>query len=158
MTNQELYNNLFNYIDGNIYWKKNGKIANTIKYQKDGYNYAVVHINKKQLKISRVIWTMFNGDPNGDIDHIDHNSLNNNIDNLRIVNADGNAKNRKLFKNNKSGKVGVIFCKINKSKPWGVQIMNSGERYFKSFSTKMEAELHALEKYKEFGFHDNNGL
>ena len=27
----------------------------------------------------------------------------------------------------------------------------------KRFNTQQEAELHALEKYKEFGFHENHG-
>lgn len=62
-------------------------------------------------QISRIIWQLFNGKiPDGFVvDHIDGNSLNNKIENLRIVTRDKNARNLKKRKDNKSGVTGVVL-------------------------------------------------
>ncbi len=59
--------------------------------------------------INRIIWQLFNGKiPDGFVvDHIDGNSLNNKIENLRIVTKEKNARNLKKRKDNKSGVTGV---------------------------------------------------
>ena len=62
-------------------------------------------------QINRIIWQLFNGKiPDGFVvDHIDGNSLNNKIENLRIVTKEKNARNLKKRQDNKSGVTGVRF-------------------------------------------------
>jgi len=83
---------LFTYNDGNLYSKRTGKKAGTIR--KEGY--IVIQINKIQYYSHRLIWTMFNGDIPLDkcIDHINRNKSDNRLENLRIVSNRENALNK----------------------------------------------------------------
>ena len=62
-------------------------------------------------KVHRVIWELFNGPiPKGlVIDHIDGNSLNNNIRNLALKTTAQNTRNSRMNRRNKSGAVGVSY-------------------------------------------------
>ncbi len=52
--------------------------------------------------------------PDGmDVDHINGDGLDNRRENLRIVTRSQNLRNRKTFKNSKSGFKGVIFNPVN---------------------------------------------
>lgn len=56
-------------------------------------------------------WVLDLKDTDVEVDHIDGSVFDNRKSNLRIVNSDDNAKNLKLYKNNKSGHKGVSFSK-----------------------------------------------
>lgn len=81
--------------------------------KKTGLQYFVVTYNKKQWLIHRILWVMRNGNINTilDIDHIDGNSLNNSVENLRLVPAGVNNRNQKQRSDNASGVTGVCFWK-----------------------------------------------
>lgn len=74
-----------------------------------------VHIGNRNAMVSRVVWFLLkNEDPVGFvIDHIDGDSLNNNISNLRKISSSDNNKNVKLKSNNKTGFKGVNLLKSN---------------------------------------------
>ena len=83
---QDLVRALFNYRDGNLYWKisksyriKIGNLAGRINKQ----GYRSVGINNKEYRYHRLIYLYHYGYLPKFIDHIDGNKLNNNIDNLR---------------------------------------------------------------------------
>lgn len=59
----------------------------------------------------RVIWMIHFGDipQNMVIDHIDQDSMNNRIENLRCVTPDINTKNARKYKNNTTGFPGIFF-------------------------------------------------
>ena len=61
------------------------------------------------MLVHRIIWTLFYGEvPDGFvIDHIDGDSLNNIISNLRLITQAENRRNTRKFKNNTSGVSGV---------------------------------------------------
>ena len=75
--------------------------------------YWVVQIDNRLYSASRIIYFMYHGvDPHPlEVDHEDRNSLNNNVDNLRLSGRRLQGQNRGLFSNNKSGVKGVSFCK-----------------------------------------------
>lgn len=90
------------------------------------------------------------------IDHIDHNPLNNRIENLRLVSHHENQKNLKLAKNNKTGASGVFWEK--RSKRFKAVIRLDGkDRYLGSFKTIEEAAFARKCGEEHFGFHPNHG-
>ena len=87
------------------------------------------------------------------VDHIDGNTLNNKIENLRAVSLNQNQHNRGIDKRNKSGFKNVAWCK--RTKKWQVSLaVNNKSMAFGRFSDIELADLVAQEardKYhKEF--------
>ena len=75
---------------------------------KKGYYYRV-HINGRNYSNHRVIWVL-NGGKFGDgevIDHINGNSLDNKINNLRVIERHLNNMNFKMYNTNTTGNTGV---------------------------------------------------
>lgn len=145
--------------------KWNGRFANKMAgciqiSKKDGYKcYRVTVVyNKKKLYLicSRIIFLLYYGylTEHKTIDHIDGNSLNNKINNLREITLFENSHNRKKPKNNTSGNKGVSW---NKSiKMWIVRIGYKNKRYyFGCYKNKKDAIKVAIEARKklhgEFG-------
>ena len=119
--------------------------------------YRKIRINKREYKAHRLVWLYVTGSfPEGVIDHIDGNGLNNKFDNLRDTTAEGNMQNTKMCSRNKSGFTGVNW---NKSRNrWQTRINYKGKRillgYFKSLDEAIEARKAANIKY---GYHPNHG-
>lgn len=112
--------------------------------KKSGYKTLKVSVvvNKKiiTMRCSRIILLLANGylTIGKRIDHIDGNSLNNNLENLREVTACQNAHNSKISKINTSGNKGIFWNKKNKK--WQVQITENGKHhYFGLYENKEEA-------------------
>ena len=107
------FNDLFEYRNGELYWKNclykayNGKKAGHI--HRSGY--WRLKINKESYQAHRVIFAMHNGYMPKQIDHIDGNKSNNKIENLREATPSQNGWNRFLQKNNKSGIKGITWRK-----------------------------------------------
>ena len=109
---QELVRSLFEYKDGELIWKKQighrcciGKSAGN----DNGNGYKKVTINGKSYYLHRLIWWYFNGKPPAMLDHVDGNSENNRIENLRPSDKKTNGWNRGLTKANTSGYKGVTW-------------------------------------------------
>jgi len=139
---KDLLNELFEYKDGNIFWKvarKNGiditKPAGSIK--KDNYIHVVIF--GKSYLMHRIIFLMFNGYMPNQVDHIDNNRLNNNINNLRASTHAQNQQNTKKYANNTSGYKGVTFHKPNKK--WLAQIRFDGNKIYLSASSCLSCAL-----------------
>jgi HNH endonuclease/AP2 domain len=131
------------------------KHANKCGYEKWT---TIIYYNSKacNLKCSRIIFLLHKGYLTKDkiIDHIDNNSLNNKIENLREGTRSQNQHNSKLPKNNTSGYKGVIFHKA--SGKWRVRIkMHGKEHYFGMYVNKEDAIKVAIAARKklhgEFG-------
>lgn len=98
---------LFEYRDGELYWKvkkkKNSNIGD--KAGSKSIDYCHIKIDGTYYKTHRVIYQLLNGleqlDPAIVVDHIDHDSFNNRIENLRAASGSSNQWNKKLNKNNK---------------------------------------------------------
>lgn len=86
-----------------------------------------------------------------EVDHINRNGLDNRRDNLRIVSAKENQKNRKVPKNNTSGTQGVNFLK--QKNRWVAYIYNNNKRiHLGCFIEKEDAILARKKAEKENGF------
>jgi hypothetical protein len=94
------YSDLFFYKDGHLFWKiKRRGLVHTrpVGSLNKNYKWIKSDLLPKQMGVHRVIWEMHNGPiPNGFvIDHIDRNTLNNSIENLRLATKSQNSMNAK---------------------------------------------------------------
>lgn len=172
------WDRIFLRIRGNLIWKQRdksdfktekewrrwstryaGKIAGCSHDAKRSNTlYWQVSYEKKRYFAHNVIWQMLFGSiPEGMVvDHVDGNGLNNNPENLRLVTAAGNYKNRPLYSSNTSGVPGVHFDR--KSGRWYARACANGSReIIYSGYSQVEAMKARLEASSEYGYHKNHG-
>ena len=159
MITQQKLLNLFEYRDGEIFYKvtrsrnKAGSKAGT--YRKHDNAYQVI-IDKKHYLLHRVIFMMHYGYLPDYVDHIDGNRSNNKIENLRPATLNQNAQNAKLRKDSISGIKNVSWNKVDKS--WKVRIQVNNKRItigqFKDLELAALVAEEARDKYhKQFANH-----
>ena len=154
MLSQDEIKYLFDYKDGNLFWKHNHR-ARKVKGQKAGWfndlGYVCICIRSKQYKLHRLVWTYHNGYlPEGSfLDHINGNPKDNRIENLRLATPHQNQCNSKKRIDNTSGVKGVHWDRVTGK--WKTQLSIGGKRKcFGSFYDLELAELvinEAREKY-----------
>jgi len=72
--------------------------------------YGVIKLDGAKYAVHRVVWAVVNGEwPESIIDHINRDTTDNRIENLRIVTPLGNSKNKSRARNNTSGINGVDY-------------------------------------------------
>ena len=128
MITQKLLHELFEYKNGELYWKKT--IAKKTKINsKAGHikknKYKVIGINGKTYPTQRLIYMMFYGYMPIEVDHDDNNPSNNKIENLRAATTQENQYNSKLRIDNNSGIKGVTW--YAKTKKWQAQLRVNGK-------------------------------
>jgi len=80
------------------------------KKKSDPRPYGVVEVKDQRFAVHRVVWAVVRGEwPNGIIDHINRDTTDNSVANLRIVTHGGNAKNKTRARNNSSGYNGIDY-------------------------------------------------
>ena len=155
------WKDIFDYIDGNLYHKVKpcrrndvnaGDIAGGVR--PNGYHY--VTYKNKFYKRSRVIWEMFNGDiPEGFvIDHVNHDTECDLIENLECKPRRDNMVNVKLRSDSSSGVSGVSMKKNGK---WRSYITIMGKQRCKVFDRFEDACSQRIEWLVSNGFHENHG-
>lgn len=143
---QEYLHSLFDYKDGELFWKisRFGASRNSPAGSITNRNYRVVYIDYKQQSMHRMIFLYHHGFLPKCVDHIDGNPSNNKIENLREANNFQNAQNSKNWATNTSGFKNVHIC--NKTKKWRVRISINGKRvHIGSFEDIELADLVAQE-------------
>ena len=141
----DLLNELFEYDKetGDLIWKKarannkvkKGDIAGTV----DRKGYIRLDVNYKKCRAHRLVFLMHKGYLPKTIDHINGNTSDNRIENLRAATTAQNQYNRKLGSNNTSGFKGVSWD-INR-KTWKGYIYVEGKRiHLGNFNTPEEAD------------------
>lgn len=143
---KELCDEIFEYRDGVLYRKirinknakyKIGDIAGSYSTQQHRVS---VTINNKAHKRSRIIFLMHHGYMPELVDHIDGNSLNDKIENLRAGTKALNGCNRKSKKNGTSQYLGVSLQKSQNV--FKVAIRSNGiPHYLGKYKTEDEAAL-----------------
>lgn len=120
--------------------------------------YIVLGVKKRVYRAHRLAWLYVYGEwPKGEIDHINGDSTDNRIVNLRDVTTAQNSLNRGLRRNNTSGIKGVSWSK--KSQKWLVHIaVNKQLLHVGLFDTIEDARAARIEAanrlHGEFARHD----
>lgn len=119
--------------------------------------YRKIQIDNKQYYAHRLAWLYVCGAwPECQIDHIDQNSLNNAIKNLREATRQENLKNSRIGRANTSGILGVAWCRP--AQKWRARIhVNYKTIFLGYFANKNDAIIaRKMAEYK-YGFHPNHG-
>lgn len=119
-----------------------------------GYPYT--QINNSESRRSIPFHRFILDSPEGIVDHIDRNPLNNKRNNLRIVSMKENHRNISISFDNTSGYIGVCRSgeKRKKDCDWRARISVDGREYSKFFKTKEEAIIQRLFWELEFYGYD----
>jgi hypothetical protein len=116
--------------------------------KKCGYKYwqITIRYNKKRycMRCSRIVFLLANGylTKGKEVDHIDCNTSNNNLENLREVTPSQNQHNRSINKNNTSGHKGVYWEKTVKK--WRVRIKLKRKNYDFGFYENLEEAVQVM--------------
>jgi hypothetical protein len=117
-------------------WSKSNRSFYAVRNSKVGEGTP-----RHQIAMHRFILGLVHGDPR-EGDHINHNTLDNTDENLRIVDDTGQSRNHSKRKDNKSGFRGVHFFKRNDK--WGAGIRVNGKHIFLGLFPKDRPDLAAL--------------
>lgn len=150
---QEYLNSIFEYRDGDLYWKNPTsnkiKIGSKAGSLANGESHKRVRLNRKNYLLHRIIFAMHHGWMPSQVDHIDTNSLNNRIENLRPASHGQNIQNQPIRKSNTSGIKNVWWHKSLEK--WVVAITaNSMRKHIGYFEDIELAELVAIEARNKY--------
>lgn len=120
------------------------------------YGYPVVNLMNREKKacgrlVHKLIQKAFEL-KQGVVDHIDGDTSNNNINNLRVITQRENCQNRVEHRNGKL--IGATYMKKKQysKKPWKSQMMIKGKvTYLGTYETELEAHEAYISKIKELG-------
>lgn len=118
-----LTNGNFSLVDLEDY----NKIIQFNWYQdKNGYAYRKTYLGNKKYKNLFLHRFILNEPKHKDVDHINHNVLDNRKINLRLCNHNENVKNVIKHRDGKSKYKGICFHK-NRRKPYQAKLMHNGK-------------------------------
>jgi hypothetical protein len=155
LPSQEELHKLFEYKEGNLYWRiglsnyaKNGRKAGTFSPK----DYMRIQINYAKYYAHRIIWCYHFG-PIADklqIDHIDGDKTNNMIENLRLAtNGQNKSNNKRAYRNSKSNILGVYWFK--KTNKWAAGIRINNKRIHLGYFANQEDAI-AIRKAAELQY------
>jgi len=123
----------------------------------NGQGYLVAKINNTNYIAHRVIWCLETGAwPKDQLDHIDHDRMNNKFANLREATHQENLRNQTLDSRNTSGIAGVYWSTQNQK--WRAQIrVNGKNKHLGYFDEKLLAIFSRWQSESLYGFHENHG-
>ena len=140
------FNSLFEYKDGELYWKV--ARSNRVKVgQKTGWvskiGYVYVNVNNIPICAHRIIFAMHYGYFPEQVDHINGNKSDNRIGNLRAATRSENYCNSKTRIDNTSGIKGVHW--ENQRNKWRAYCNKNGKRYDAGFFDDIEEAKKAIQ-------------
>lgn len=133
------------------------KVAGTLRVTKrDRYFY--IHFGGRLFAAHRLIWAFVKGEVPPDlVDHINGDTEDNRIENLRCVTNAENLHNQKIRVTNKTGVTGVRWVK-RYNKCWRAEIVVFGKRHSLGYFHDKESAIVARKAAEvKFGFHPNHG-
>lgn len=160
----DYYNEYFRYENetGKLFLKKkrNGsksEVGDEVGYKSSKRrNYKTIRIQGNYILLHRLIWFCETGEQPNIIDHINGIEDDNRLCNLRNTSQQKNCTNKKKYKNNKSGYVGVFYNKENEK--WRVIIKVDKKQKHIGYFLTIEEAIEARKKAEiEYGYHENHG-
>ena len=175
MNIQDYYKQFFIYNPdtGDLIWKERPEVSRadktfnkTLAGKKAGYikkvsrsktPYIWIELHGKAHSAHRIAFAIMKGYFPDEVDHIDHDGLNNKWENLRESNSKDNAKNKPMQKSNKSGYIGVNWHKA--AKKWQARANDrDGKRIDLGRFDNIEDAIKARkDAEKEFGYYQHRG-
>ena len=160
MLTQDRVKELFEYKDGKLYSKVNRtrlRIGDEVGGVCPTTGYFRLRIEQKRYKRSRIIFLYHNGYMPKVVDHINGNTTDDRIENLREADFYTNQYNAKLRKDSTSGIKNVHWSKSHNK--WQVRICIDGKRkglgYYDDLELAALVAEEARNKYhKEFARHE----
>jgi hypothetical protein len=170
---QERLQELFDYRDGRLYWRErprsdfatenacntwNARFAGTVAGRVNGRTgYMQIGINTKLYTASRLILAYHGQDPGTlYVDHVNGQTDDNRIENLRVVTHEENMKNQKMNSHNTSGVTGVSWHKAGNK--WSAQgRLNGRSVHLGLFDTLLDAVAARYRWERENGFTERHG-
>lgn len=157
---------LFDYRNGELYWKVDRFSGNGRKHISAGdlaggvditTGYRRIGVNGVSYKAHRLIWLYHYGKmPIAQLDHINHDKLDNKLENLREVTQLENNHNRTQNDNNTSGFTGVNWSKQRGK--WCARIRITGKRKHLGYFINLNDAILARKSANiEYGYHINHG-
>jgi hypothetical protein len=134
---------------------KKGEPAGWIDHRCKGY--IRIEISNIVYYAHRLAWLHVHGCfPIDEIDHINGVRGDNRICNLRLVSRMENMMNKRRYKNNKSGYIGVVWSKT--CRKWIARItFNKKQINLGSFHSLSDAAQARKDAEIKFGYHPNHG-
>lgn len=117
----------------------------------DDLNYAIGVVNGKQILLHRFILDAKKG---YDVDHFNHNGLDNRRCNIREVNHRLNMQNKLVRKDSVSGVRGVMWDKYKNK--WCAEIRTNGKRIYRKYFSDLEEAKNNISEAREFYFSNTN--
>lgn len=152
----EILRQLFRYDPetGRLTWRDGA--TNTGTRRTKGYHQ--INIRGKSFLVHRVAWAMCHGKwPEGNVDHINGDPMDNRIANLRDCSQSENVKNSRKRSNNKSGVTGVTWDAKNQK--WHATIRSNYKTInLGRYRTIEEATSVRSQANKRLGFTERHGL
>lgn len=146
MVTQERLKELFDYQDGALIRRKDGRSA-VIKMGVK--RYARVSVDGKAQALHRMIYLWHHGNLPKTLDHIDGDRANNKIENLREATQQQNCLNRKHHTNSKSPYKNVYWNEA--ANKWAVMVSVNKQRTYLGVYEDIElADLVAMEARDKF--------
>lgn len=159
---QEYLKTILKYENGNLIWIKTSNYhkrrIGTVSGYKRPDGYMQIRIKDKSYLLHRLVWLYHNGEfPTKDLDHINFNTKDNRIENLREATKSENQWNIGITKQNTSGFKGVSYDKRRGT--WNSAVtIKSKKKYLGAYKTPEEAGevyiKHIKEHHSEFIFKD----
>ena len=158
---QDQVKDLFDYRDDGVLVRKRASMGNGIYAGRLVGNlnakalgsrntrYVTTKIHGQHWCVHKLIYLYHHGYVPEQLDHINGNTLDNRVENLRPATSAQNMSNRKTFANNKSGCKGV--CWHNRISKWQVSVgVNKKQKHIGYFDDLELAELVALESRDKY--------
>ena len=135
----------------------NGRYAGKEAFTATSNGYKVGAIFNVNIEAHRIVYCHYHGAwPSGQIDHENGITSSNGILNLRDITHAENTKNKSMTTRNKSGVMGVHWCK--KDRRWVAQIsVKNKSKHLGQFREMEDAIAARKAAERALGFHENHG-